>query len=111
MKTVKDTIYLTVARNGVQSMKKSFTGSKKGEIVVKLDVEVDEKAFTPPTVSKRVIINDWQEGIELKDVEFEQEYITEEEAETIRQTRLEKMKEVLENNGYIVSSEEDENHE
>lgn len=107
MKTVSDIVYLTVSRAGVQSMKKSFTGSKKGEIVVKLEVEVDEKAFVPPTVQKKVIVNDWQEGIELKDVEFNQEYISEEEAAAIRQQRLEKMKEVLENNGYKVASEED----
>ena len=107
MKTVKDTIYLTVSRSGVQGMKKSFKGSKKGEIIVKLLVEVDEKAFVPPTIEKRVVINDWQEGIEIKDVEFDQEYISEEEADGIRQARLEKMSEVLKNNGYTVLAEDD----
>lgn len=103
MKTVKDTIYLTIARNGVQGMKKSYTGAKKGEIVVKMNVEVDEKAFTPPTIEKFVVVNDWQSDIDVEDVEFNKDYITQEEAEIIRSKRLEKMTAILEKQGYKVS--------
>jgi len=46
MKTIKDIIYLTVGQSGVQSMRKSYSGCKKGEIVVKLNVEVEANAFT-----------------------------------------------------------------
>lgn len=99
---MKDVIYLTVNTSGVQSMRKSYTGCKKGEIVVKLHVEVDEEAFTPPTVEQYVVVNDWDKGVDIEDVKFEEQWITEEEAEMVRQGRIEKMKGILESQGYSV---------
>ncbi len=86
-------------------MRKSYTGCKKGEIVVKLNIEVNEKAFTPPTVEQFVVVNDWSKGVDIEDVSFEKQYITEEEANLIREKRLLKMQSILEEQGFIVSKE------
>lgn len=104
---MKDTIYLTVNQSGVQTMRKSYTGCKKGEIVVKLNVEVKEEAFTPPTIEQFVVVNDWDKGVDIEDVKFEDQWITEEEAEMVRQNRLHKMKEILESQGYSVEQIEE----
>ena len=103
---MKDVIYLTVNRQGVQSMRKSYTGAKQGEAIVKLSVTVPEEAFSPPVLEQHVIVNDWREGIDLEDVKFEQNVITEAEAEMVKQKRLAKMQEILESQGFTVSKEE-----
>ena len=107
MKTIKDTIYLTMSQSGVQSMRKSYSGCKKGEIVVKLNVEVEANAFTPPTIEKYVVVNDWKKGIDIEDVQFNEHYITEEEAEIVKLKRLDKMQIILQGQGYSVSKNED----
>jgi len=107
MKTIKDVIYLTISQNGVQIMRKNYSGCKKGEIVVKMNIEVEEKAFTPPTIEKFVVVNDWNEGVDIEDVQFNEQYITEEEAQIVRAKRLEKMQTILENQGYTVSKKEE----
>jgi len=99
---MKDVIYLLANRSGVQAMRKSFTGAKKDEVCIKLHVEVDDKAFSPPTIEKWVVVNDWKEGIDVDDVKFEKQFITEDEAEMIRQKRLQKMRQILESQGYTV---------
>lgn len=104
MQKVKDTIYLTVSQAGVQGMRKSFSGSKKGEIVVKLGIEVDKAVFVPPTIEKHVVVNNWQEDIDVGDVQFKDEFITEEEAKVIRDGRLEKMRFILEAQGFKVTA-------
>jgi hypothetical protein len=48
---MKDVIYLTVNRSGVQQFRKSYTGARRGEVIVKLNVEVPEKAFSGVKVS------------------------------------------------------------
>jgi hypothetical protein len=105
---MKETIYLTVSKQGIQAMRKSYTGEKKGEIVVKLLVEVDDKVFgAPPTVEKFVHVSDWKTGVDVDDVKFDQHFITEEEAEIIRQKRLLKMKEILESQGFTIEKTEE----
>lgn len=103
---MKDTIYLIVDQRGVQSMRKSFTGTRRGEVCVKLNVEVDKKAFEPPVIEQNVYVNDWRDGIDLEDVQFNQNVITEEEAEMVRQKRLAKMSQILEDQGYKVEAPE-----
>ena len=105
---MKDVIYLTVNRQGVQNMRKSYPGTKRGESIVKLSVEVPNEAFCPPVLEQHVVVNDWREGIDLEDVKFEQNIITKEEAEMVKQKRLAKMQEILESQGFIVSREETE---
>jgi len=99
---MKDTLYLTINAQGVQSMRKSYTGCRKDEVVVKLNVEVAKEAFQPPVIEQFVKVNDWKSGVDIDDVKFEEQWITEEEAEIIREKRLQKMKEILENQGYSI---------
>lgn len=105
---MKDIIFLTVNQQGVQAMRKSYTGEKRGEVVVKLLVEVDEKVFgAPPTIEKYVHVNDWKSGVDIDDVKFDEHFITEEEAQIIREKRILKMKDILESQGFVVEKAEE----
>lgn len=104
---MKDTIYLIVDQRGVQSMRKSFVGTRRGEVCVKLNVEVDKKAFEPPVIEQTVVINDWRDGVDIEDVQFNQNVITEEEAAIVRQKRIEKMASILEEQGYQITKPEE----
>lgn len=104
---MKDTIYLTVARNGVQGMRKSYQGAPRGQAVIKLDVTVDENAFKPPILEQSIVVSDWSDNIDMEDVKFERGIITQEEAELVKQKRLEKMKEILESQGYEITKPEE----
>lgn len=106
---MKETIYLVVSKNKVERMTKTLPNLYRGEIPVKLSVEVDETAFREPVLERKVTINDWREGIDIADIEFRENIITEEEAEKIRQMRLDKMQQILTNNGYSVEKIEAEN--
>jgi len=101
---MKDTIYLVISRNKVERMTKNLPQLYIGEYPVKLEVEVAETAFRNPTITRKVEINDWREGIDLADVEFKESFITPEEADVIKAKRLEKMKEILEGQGYYVTA-------
>ena len=105
---MKDTIFLTVDRRGVQGMRKSYTGAKRGEVIVKLNVTVPQEAFSPPVLDQEVVVNDWRDGIDLEDVEFNQAVITQEEADIIKEKRLAKMVEILDGHGYDVQKREEE---
>lgn len=105
---MKDLIYLVVDQDKVKRMTKSLPSIYRGEVIVKLNVGVSDKAFDPPTLSQEIYVDDWRKGIDLEDVEFRENIITEEEAETIRQRRLEKMREILEGQGYEVNKPEAE---
>lgn len=104
---MKEIIYLTVNADSVVKMNKSYVGCRKDEIVVKLNVEVEDKAFNPPVLEKSVYINDWKEGCDIDDVRFEANFITEEEAEIIREKRLAKMRSILEGQGYTITEPQD----
>jgi hypothetical protein len=99
---MKETIYLIVNQNGIQTMRKTLPNVRRGEIPVKLNITIPKEAFAPPTLVQDVVVNDWRQGIELQDVEFRESVITPEEAQIIRERRVEKMKEVLEGQGYTV---------
>lgn len=105
---MKTTIYLTADRHGITQMRKSYTGARRGEVVIKLNVEVPEKAFQPPVLEQNIVVNDWREGIDMEDVQFNQNVITEAEAEMVRAARLEKMKAIMEDQGYTVTKEEND---
>lgn len=89
-------------------MAKRLPGVARDEIAVRLDIEIASEAFRQPVITKAVQIVDWREGIDLEDVEFRGSFITPEEAETIRQRRLAKMREILEGQGYKIVGPEDE---
>jgi hypothetical protein len=93
---MKEIIYLVVDQRGVQNMRKTLPEVRRGEIPVKRTINVPPEAFSPPTLSQEITVNDWRQGIELRDVEFKHDIITPEEAEVIRQRRLEKMRSILE---------------
>lgn len=106
---MKDTIYLIVARNGVQGYRKSPVAVSRGEALVKINIEMPTDAFTPPTLEQTVVINSWSNGIDMEDVQFNNNIITEEEASLVRVKRVEKMKTILESQGYTITKEEEEN--
>lgn len=103
---MKETIYLRVSRRKVEQMTKSLPGLYKGEIPVKLNIEVKDVAFREPVIEQTVVIEDWTTGIDIADVEFNKAIITDKEAETIRQQRLERMAMILKEQGYEVSKAE-----
>lgn len=104
---MKEVIYLVVSNRKVERMTKTLPNIYRGEVIVKLNVTVTDKAFNPPTLDQEVIVDDWREGVDLEDVEFRQNVITKEEAAEIRERRLEKMRTVLEGQGYTVTKEEE----
>ena len=100
---MKETIYLVVSPYKVERMTKNLPELRRGEIPVKLELEVAEDAFREPVITKQVHITDWRDGIDIADVEFKESVITEEEAELIKAQRLERMKSILEKQGFTVT--------
>lgn len=89
-------------------MTKSMPGVYKDEIVIKVNVSVDDKVFGTPVIEQNVHVVDWASDIDVKDVRLEQNVITEAEAAMIRESRLARMKEILEEQGYNISRDETE---
>jgi hypothetical protein len=106
---VKEVIYLAVSRSKVERMTKNLPDLKRGEIPVKLVVEVDAGAFREPVIERHVKVADWREGTDITDVELREAVITEAEAAIIRARRLAAMQEVLIAHGWdVVPPEDDE---
>ena len=78
---MREPIYLIVDRNKVVRMVKTLGSLAKGQIPIKLTVEVKPAAFREPTIEREVIVDDWSTGIDISDVTFEKNIITEKEAE------------------------------
>lgn len=104
---MNQTIYLVADRGGVKRMTKSLPSIYKDEIVIKVNVTVAPKAFGTPVIEQDVVVNDWASDIDIQDVEFARNIITKEEADMIRERRLERMKEILETQGYTITKDED----
>lgn len=105
---MKDTVYLIINPKKVDRMVKTSNAANslyKNEIAVKLNVKVPDTNWNPPFLEKEIEINRWDEGIDIQDVDFKGQYVTDEEAEKIREHRLQKMKAVLESQGYTVNKE------
>lgn len=100
-------MYMVLSRDGFKYGRKNLPDVKRGQIVVKLYIEVEDECFGQPVLEQNVYIEDWQKGIDINDVEFNQQIITGEEAELIRNKRIEKMKNILEEQGYIITESED----
>ena len=104
-----DTIYLILSPSKVERMvktEKAATSLYKDEIPVKVTIEVPDENWKRPYLEKRIVVNRWDKGIDVEDVHFENDFVTEQEAQMIREKRLEKMKEILEGQGYKVDREE-----
>ena len=108
---MKEVIYLVVSPYKVERMTKNLPSLNRGEIPVKLVVEVDQKAFREPVIEKYVTIEDWRQGVDIADVEFKESVITEEEATVIRERRIDKMRAILEEQGYEVTKPATESEE
>lgn len=107
---MKDTCFLILTRSGISDMKKtprSIENLRKGEIPVKLKVTMDDSHFGPPYIEKEIMVEPWDKGIEIKDVHFETDFVTEEEAEMIRKQRIENARAMLEKQGYKVSKDDE----
>jgi hypothetical protein len=99
---MEDTIYLRISRNKVEGMTKSMPSLHRGEIPVKVEIRVDPAAFREPTLVRFVEVTDWREGLDF-DIELRESFITETEAEVIRQRRISELVGALELRGYKVS--------
>jgi hypothetical protein len=104
---VREIIYLVADRRGVSRMTKNMPSLNRGEIPIKLVLEIEDTAYREPVIEKHVHVEDWRQGVDIADVQFKETIITEEEAELIRQRRLEKMQEVLEEQGYVVTRKDE----
>ncbi|WP_020402227.1 hypothetical protein [Gracilimonas tropica] len=107
---MKDTFYLIVSNSKVERMVKTHRAAKdlnRGEIPVKVNLEIPDTNWKPPYLEKDIVVNRWDEGIDVEDVNFDGQYVTEEEADMIRQHRIQKMKEILEQQGFTVAKLED----
>lgn len=102
-----ETIYLYADKWGVNRMTKNLNQVKRGEIPIKLQLEISEEAFREPIIEKYVKIEDWRQGVDIADVDFNETFITEEEAAKVREMRLEKMSQILAEQGYLVSKKEE----
>ena len=100
---MRETVYLVISRYKVERMTKNMPELKRGEIPVKILVEVEDSAFREPVIERTVTVVDWREGIDLGDIDIREATITEEEAELIRQRRLTAMRKILEEHGFEVT--------
>lgn len=99
---MRETIYLVVSRHKVERLTKNLPELKRGEIPVKVLVEVADTAFREPVIERKIEVVDWRDGLDLGDVDLTESFITEAEAALIRAARLKKMAELLAANGYAV---------
>ena len=105
---MKQTIYLRADRRGVIAMTKSLPGLYKDEIIIKVNVEVADKVFGNPVIEQKVVVTDWASDIDVQDVQMNQSIITQQEADMIRERRLERMREILESQGYTITKEDED---
>lgn len=102
---MRETIWLVVSPSRVERMTKKPPSVNRGEIAVKVNLEVPLKSFRPPVIERTLLIEDWRDGTELEDVHLRNDVITEEEAKLIVERRLARMAEILRERGYSVSPE------
>lgn len=105
---MRQTIYLVANRNGIDgAVRKNLpTNLRPGDIPIKVMVDIKPEAFTPPVIEQYITIEDPYKGIDLSDVHFTGDVITEAEAQIIRTRRLERAAEILRANGYEVEKGE-----
>lgn len=110
---MRETIYLAIGRRGVRTMTKRLPQLMRGEIPVKVVLDIDPAAFREPVIEQHITISDWRQGLDYPDIGLEEMFITEEEAEAIRQQRLDLMVSLVRDHGYQVVPVEhtpDEDH-
>lgn len=105
---MKQTIYLLVDQYNVKRMTKNVPATGRGEHVLKVEVEIKPDAFRDPLLTKQIVVEDWREGIDISDVDLKNGFITEEEAKTIRESRLQSTIEILKAQGYNIEKKVDD---
>lgn len=100
---MREVIWLVITPDRVDRMTKRAPGVHRGEIAVKVTVEVPRTAFRPPVVERTLLIEDWRDGTELEDVRLAKDVITEAEAEEIIRQRLTRYANVLRERGATVT--------
>lgn len=105
---MRQTIFLYATEHGIENrVTKELGRVGRGQIPIKLTLDIEETAFREPVIEKHVTIEDWRQGVDIADVDFKETFITEEEAAAIRQMRFEKMSEILKKQGYTVAKPEE----
>lgn len=102
---MKDTFFIIVTKKKVDRMVKTESSAldlKAGQYAVKINMEVADEKFNRPYPEKTITVEPWDKNLEVEDVHFDSNFVTEEEEQMIREHRLRKMRERLEENGYTV---------
>jgi hypothetical protein len=99
---MREVIYLAASKYGVRGMWKNMPSLQRGEIPIKISLEIEERAFREPSIQQEIIITDWREGIDIPDADIHELVITQEEAEIIKARRLEAMVGILKAKGYDI---------
>jgi hypothetical protein len=97
----KEPVFLVLSRRKVERMTKTVPSLRRGEIVVKLMVTAADSAFREPTLVREIVVTDPFDGI-IPDLDFDQPFITEAEAEQIKSQRVLRMAEQLKAQGWSV---------
>lgn len=106
---MRQIIYLIVTPGGIDRMTKRQPDHNRGELPIKLTVNLPNGLFNPPVISQEITVADPRDGLDIeRDVELRQLFITPEEADVLRRRRLAKMREILEAAGYEIKGPEDE---
>lgn len=101
---MRQTIFLYATEYGIENrVTKELGRVGRGQIPIKLTLDIEETAFREPVITKEVRIEDWRQGVDIADVDFKETFITEEEAAAIREMRFQKMSEILKQQGYSVT--------
>lgn len=101
---MEDVIYLVMDQAGVRRMTKSPPDTKRGEMFTRLEITVAPSAFRPPVLTRKVVITDWREGMDLPDPQIRDGWITEEEAAVIRAKREQALVGMVRDLGYDVTA-------
>src|SRR4051812_11570013 len=107
---MKEVIYLVASPSGVgtTAYKNLPRNIRRDEVAIKVHVDIAPDAFAPPVLEQTISIENPYRGIDLADVHFKGDTITEDEAEVIRKRRLKKAAEILRANNYEVTEPEAE---
>jgi hypothetical protein len=96
---MRDIIFLRCDHAKVLGMTKSVPQTRRGEIAIKVNVTVDNGAYGPPVIEQNIEVVDWADVIghdsALVDLALKRPFITAEEAELIKERRLQELAESL----------------
>jgi hypothetical protein len=98
---MRDIVYLVADRAGVHRMTKGVPSLKRGEIPVRLSIEIDSDAFDPPVPEQHIHITDWRPGRAVT-VNLKELTITQDDAAALRRQILLEMRRELEGEGFTI---------